>query len=125
MIEIIILLVYFGINLFLSGYHFGQSIDSINNKKDYLISFLMIILYSVFGIIIYLIFGFFIIGTWLNDTFRLRFFIKFIFIKSWFVLTKDQLEVLNKRCSGRPKISIADKGFHYTVKLVNKRNNIV
>lgn len=50
---LIILQIYFGINIFLAGYDYNHSVSFARTKKDYLVAWLHVIFWICFGVLFY------------------------------------------------------------------------
>lgn len=72
-----ILLAYFLINFFISGYRFGQSHST--KKYEIVADRILVLLYCAFGLFLELIPPIYNLFIWIKNTFQLRFFWLFFF----------------------------------------------
>lgn len=122
-----ITILYFAVNIFCSGYCFGDKIHSTRGAYDFFVLILLTLGTILFGsiwvlgsLLVALIQVFF---EYLNRTIQFKFWFEFYLTKRFHNVGLEQLTRLNAKAV---KISnsnrIEDRAFKFGVKLINKRN---
>jgi NADH:ubiquinone oxidoreductase subunit 5 (subunit L)/multisubunit Na+/H+ antiporter MnhA subunit len=129
---LILLGIYFAINLLLTGAIFKEVLDDFNEDQN-LISLckaiLTLILYLTVStlIIICLTVRDWLVSfwNWINQIWQISFWFSFIFTKNWHNVEKRVLVNLNQRAQQKKTNSIRDRIFRKSVELLNARNNSI
>ena len=121
--------IYFSINIFISGYFFGDSNKQVDNNKKrfYLILFCIALMFFGLPLIIlsFIHIGLIELYNMLNSIFQISFFFSFYFTKKWNNLENRQLNNINKISNLKDANSLKNKIYKYCTTLINKRNNYV
>lgn len=125
----ILIKVYFSINIFFSGFYFGQSYTECNSRKSVvvLILFCVALIYFALPIIIldYAYAGLKSIWDALNAFFQIGFFFTYHFTKKWDNLEKNKLNTINRISTMKDDKSLKNRIYKYCTTLINKRNNFI
>lgn len=122
----LLLEIYFGFNLFMTGYVWGDDMKFSSSKHER-----NKVLFNCFkwgtlgGILLALDIIWIIIGSpckWINKTFQIAFFFQFWLTNHYRKLPDEQLRAINYASSRKDRKKLSGRIFIYCTKLVNKRN---